>query len=306
MNTISITKLSTALSKVSADFTITRGITNAYTITLLDSAGEAYENSTVASWQIIGAQDFSTATPVLIGNSATATENVLTASIDANTTELNTYLNGKKSMAGFISLVGFDADGVAVELITVQATFNNSLYESDAEPTSVEDGLYYIKAQVDALINALYTKAEIDAMMATVYSKDETDALINAITPVNLPLEIDSTEYANAITISTPSAYVKAFKDVIDTAGDNTLTINESITGDAGNVLTFETWIRVNFAVDTIVLNNLTPIDMPDSLELEEGFWTYHCFVVRVSIVDGVTSKLISYSHSFADTEAII
>lgn len=305
MNTISITKLSTALSKVSADFTITRGITNAYSITLLDQDGEAYDTSAVSSWQILGAHDFSTATPVLIGNSAAAVDNVLTANIDANTTELTAYLNGKQSMAGFISIVGLDAELNAVELITVEAIFNNSVYESDAEPTPVGENLYYLQAQVDAMINALYTKAEIDAMMATVYTKAETDAIINAITPVNLPVEVDATEYANAITISNPTAYVKVFKDVIDTAGDNTLTINETLTGDADNVLTFETWIRVNFAVDTIVLNNLTPVDMPDSLELETGFWTYHCFVVRVSIVDGVTSKLISYSHSFADTEAI-
>jgi len=306
MNTISITKLSTALSKVSADFTITRGITNAYSITLLDQDGEAYDTSAVSSWQILGAHDFSTATPVLIGNPAAAVDNVLTANIDANTTELTAYLNGKQSMAGFISIVGLDAELNAVELITVEAIFNNSVYQSDAEPTQVGENLYYLQAQVDAMINALYTKAEIDAMMATVYTKAETDAIINAITPVNLLVEVDATEYANAITISNPTAYVKVFKDVIDTAGDNTLTINETLTGNADNVLTFETWIRVNFAVDTIVLDNLTPVDMPDSLELETGFWTYHCFVVRVSIVDGVTSKLISYSHSFADTEAII
>lgn len=144
------------LARCSPDFHITRGLTESHTLTLLNSSGTAYDVTGITGWVMQVAQDFLLRTPVLAeSETILSSTNVLPVTLNANTTELRDFMDGKTLSQVFASLIGLDSSGVAVRTITFRIAVLNSTYDPEAEPTPVQASQFYTTAQVDVKFAAI-------------------------------------------------------------------------------------------------------------------------------------------------------
>jgi hypothetical protein len=138
------------LARVSPDFHITRGLTESHTLTLLNSSGTAYDVTGIVGWVMQVAQDFLTRTlPLAESETILSDTNVLPVTLNANTTELRDFMEGKPLSPVFATLIGLDSGGIAIRSITFQIVVLNSNYNPEAEPTPVQASQFYTAAQVD-------------------------------------------------------------------------------------------------------------------------------------------------------------
>ena len=138
------------LARVSPDFHITRGLTETHTLTLLDASGTAYDVTGITGWVMQVAQDFLTRTlPLAKSETILSDTNVLPVTLNANTTELRDFMEGKTLSPVFATLIGLDSGGIAIRSITFRIIVLNSTYDPEAEPTPVQASQFYTAAQVD-------------------------------------------------------------------------------------------------------------------------------------------------------------
>ena len=139
MSASTITILPGQLARVSPDFHITRGLTESHTLTLLNASGTAYDVTGIVGWVMQVAQDFLTRTPPLAESETILSDtNVLPVTLNANTTELRDFMEGKTLSPVFATLIGLDSGGIAIRSITFRIIVLNSNYNPEAEPTPVQ------------------------------------------------------------------------------------------------------------------------------------------------------------------------
>ena len=144
------------LARVSPDFHITRGLAESHTITLLNASGTAYDVTGITGWVMQVAQDFLTKTPPLAESETILSDtNVLPVTLNANTTELRDFMEGKTLSPVFATLIGLDSGGIAIRSITFRIVVLNSNYNPEAEPTPVQASQFYTAAQVDVKFAAV-------------------------------------------------------------------------------------------------------------------------------------------------------
>ena len=144
------------LARVSPDFHITRGLTESHTLTLLNASGTAYDVTGIVGWVMQVAQDFLTRTPTLAESETILSDtNVLPVTLNANTTELRDFMEGKTLSPVFATLIGLDSGGIAIRSITFRIVVLNSNYNPEAEPTPVQASQFYTAAQVDVKFAAI-------------------------------------------------------------------------------------------------------------------------------------------------------
>ena len=144
------------LARVSPDFHITRGLTESHTLTLLNSSGTAYDVTGIVGWVMQVAQDFLTRTPPLAESETILSDtNVLPVTLNANTTELRYFMEGKMLSPVFATLIGLDSGGIPIRSITFRIIVLNSTYDPEAEPTPVQASQFYTAAQVDVKFAAI-------------------------------------------------------------------------------------------------------------------------------------------------------
>ncbi len=144
------------LARVSPDFHITRGLTESHTLTLLNASGTAYDVSGITGWVMQVAQDFLTKTPPLAeSETILSSTNVLPVTLNANTTELRDFMEGKTLSPVFATLIGLDSGGIPIRSITFRIVVLNSNYNPEAEPTPVQASQFYTAAQVDVKFAAI-------------------------------------------------------------------------------------------------------------------------------------------------------
>ena len=144
------------LARVSPDFHITRGLTETHTLTLLNASGTAYDVTGIVGWVMQVAQDFLTRTPPLAESETILSDtNVLPVTLNANTTELRYFMEGKMLSPVFATLVGLDSGGIPIRSITFRIIVLNSTYDPEAEPTPVQASQFYTAAQVDVKFAAI-------------------------------------------------------------------------------------------------------------------------------------------------------
>ncbi len=135
---------------------LTRAMSNAFAVTLVDSAGSSLDLSGVAAWELGVTEDFLGSTPLLAAtNAITAADNVLTIALNGHTVELAGYLDGKKTARGFATLKGYDGAGDTVAAYVWPVTLQNVGFDADTEAAHAVDGLFYTAAQVDAKFAAI-------------------------------------------------------------------------------------------------------------------------------------------------------
>ena len=144
------------LARVSPDFHITRGLAETHTLTLLNASGTAYDVTGIVGWVMQVAQDFLTKTPPLAESETILSDtNVLPVTLNANTTELRDFMEGKTLSPVFATLIGLDSGGIAIRSITFRIVVLNSNYNPEAEPTPVQASQFYTAAQVDVKFAAI-------------------------------------------------------------------------------------------------------------------------------------------------------
>lgn len=150
MSASTITIQAGKLARVSPDFHITRGLTETHTLTLLNSSGTAYPVTGITGWVMQVAQDFLTTTPPFAESETILSDtNVLPVTLNANTTELRDFMEGKTMSPVFATLIGLDSGGIPIRSITFRIVVLNSNYNPEAEPTPVQASQFYTAAQVD-------------------------------------------------------------------------------------------------------------------------------------------------------------
>jgi len=156
MSASTITIQAGKLARVSPDFHITRGLTESHTLTLLNASGTAYDVTGITGWVMQVAQDFLTRTPPLAESETILSDtNVLPVTLNANTTELRDFMEGKTLSPVFATLIGLDFGGIAIRSITFRIVVLNSNYNPEAEPTPVQASQFYTAAQVDVKFAAI-------------------------------------------------------------------------------------------------------------------------------------------------------
>ena len=152
MSTATVKLKHGALATVTPDFTITRGITETHSLTLLNADNTALINASVVTWTFQIAQDFLSRTSILAeSTSITFADNVLSGILlNAHTVELKAFMQGKAIVPLYGTLIGLNGSAEVVTAITFRIVCANSVYEPDAEPTPAIISGYYTKAQVDA------------------------------------------------------------------------------------------------------------------------------------------------------------
>ena len=156
MSASTITIQAGKLARVSPDFHITRGLAESHTITLLNASGTAYDVTGITGWVMQVAQDFLTRTPPLAESETILSDtNVLPVTLNANTTELRDFMEGKTLSPVFATLIGLDSGGIAIRSITFRIIVLNSNYDPEAEPTPVQASQFYTAAQVDVKFAAI-------------------------------------------------------------------------------------------------------------------------------------------------------
>ena len=156
MSASTITIQAGKLARVSPDFHITRGLTESHTLTLLNSSGTAYDVTGIVGWVMQVAQDFLTRNPPLAESETILSDtNVLPVTLNANTTELRDFMEGKTLSPVFATLVGLNSSGNPVRLISFRIVALNSNYDPEAEPTPVQASQFYTAAQVDVKFAAI-------------------------------------------------------------------------------------------------------------------------------------------------------
>ncbi len=162
------------LARCSPDFHITRGLTESHTLTLLDANSTAYPVTGITGWVMQVAQDFLSRTPVLAeSETILSSTNVLPVTLNANTTELRYFMDGKMLSPVFASLIGLDSSGVAVRTITFRIAVLNSTYDPEAEPTPVQASQFYTAAQVDVKFAAIDETLHIPRDVADLTDADD-------------------------------------------------------------------------------------------------------------------------------------
>jgi hypothetical protein len=162
------------LARCSPDFHITRGLTELHTLTLLNSSGTAYDVTGITGWVMQVAQDFLLRTPVLAeSETILSSTNVLPVTLNANTTELRDFMDGKTLSPVFASLIGLDSAGVAVRTITFRIAVLNSTYDPEAEPTPVQASQFYTAAQVDVKFAAIDETLHVPRDIADLTDNDD-------------------------------------------------------------------------------------------------------------------------------------
>lgn len=162
------------LARCSPDFHITRGLTESHTLTLLNSSGTAYDVTGITGWVMQVAQDFLSRTPVLAeSETILSSTNVLPVTMNANTTELRDFMDGKTLSQVFASLIGLDSSGVAVRTITFRIAVLNSTYDPEAEPTPVQASQFYTAAQVDVKFAAIDETLHVPRDVADLTDADD-------------------------------------------------------------------------------------------------------------------------------------
>ena len=156
MSASTITIQAGKLARVSPDFHITRGLAETHTLTLLNSSGTAYDVTGIVGWVMQVAQDFLTRTPPLAESETILSDtNVLPVTLNANTTELRYFMEGKMLSPVFATLIGLDSGGIPIRSITFRIVVLNSNYNPEAEPTPVQASQFYTAAQVDVKFAAI-------------------------------------------------------------------------------------------------------------------------------------------------------
>ena len=161
------------LARVSPDFHITRGLTESHTLTLLDASGTAYDVTGIVGWVMQVAQDFLTRTPPLAeSETILSSTNVLPVTLNANTTELRDFMEGKTLSPVFATLIGLDSGGIPIRSITFRIIVLNSNYNPEAEPTPVQASQFYTAAQVDVKFAAIDETLHIPRDVADLTDND--------------------------------------------------------------------------------------------------------------------------------------
>lgn len=236
----------------SGDLRLTRAMSNAFAVTLADSAGSALDLSGVAAWELGVTKGFRGSTPLLAAtNAITTADNVLTIALNGHTVEMAEYLDGKKTAQGFATLKGYNGAGDTVAAYVWPVTLQNVGFDADTEAAHAVDGLFYTAAQVDAKFAAIG-----DAIPAATESSRGTIALATAeeaaagddagkaVTPATLKPMVDAkenvankTQEIDAVTPSadkyTSEAAVVAYVEgaVTDALGDIDAALDELIGG---------------------------------------------------------------------------
>ena len=152
MSTATVKLKHGALATVTPDFTITRGITETHSLTLLNADNTALIHDSVVTWTFQIAQDFLSRTSILAeSTSITFADNVLSGILlNAHTVELKAFMQGKAVVPLYGTLIGLNGSAEVVAAITFRVICANSVYEPDAEPTPAIISQFYTAAQVDA------------------------------------------------------------------------------------------------------------------------------------------------------------
>lgn len=206
---------------------LTRAMSNAFAVTLADSAGSALDLSAVAAWELGITEDFLAATPLLAGtNAITAAENVLTIALNGHTVEMAGYLDGKKTARGFATLKGYDGAGDTVAAYVWPIVLQNVGFDANTEAAHAVDGLLYTAAQVDAKFAAIG-----DAIPAATESSRGTIALATAEEAAA------GVEAGKAVTPATLKPLLDAIPDDLSDLADTTGILAGKVDKDGDKVL---------------------------------------------------------------------
>jgi hypothetical protein len=179
MSTATVKLKHGALATVTPDFTITRGITETHSLTLLNADNTALTIPAVVTWTFQIAQDFLSRTSILAeSTSITFTDNVLSGILlNAHTVELKAFMQGKAIQPLYGTLIGLNGSAEVVTAITFRIVCTNSVYEPDAEPTPAIISQFYTAAQVDAKFADIGSTLNIPS---DINELDDEDGLISS------------------------------------------------------------------------------------------------------------------------------
>lgn len=249
MSTATVKLKHGALATVTPDFTITRGITETHSLTLLNADNTALIHASVVTWTFQIAQDFLSRISILAeSTSITFTDNVLSGILlNAHTVELKAFMQGKAIVPLYGTLIGLNGSAEVVTAITFRIVCTNSVYEPDAEPTPAIISQYLTAAQIYALFADIESTLNIPHDVADLTDDDgllfdgDYDSLTNKPTiPPDLSDELAAKEDAankatdfavidddRFPTVKAVTAYVS------DVVGDIEAVLDELIGGDA-------------------------------------------------------------------------
>lgn len=255
MSASTITIQAGKLARVSPDFHITRGLTESHTLTLLNASGTAYDVTGITSWVMQVAQDFLTRTPPLAESETILSDtNILPVTLNANTTELRDFMEGKTLSPVFATLIGLDSGGIAIRSITFRIVVLNSNYNPEAEPTPVQASQFYTAAQVDVKFAAIGDTLGIPTDINELNDADgllfdgDYNSLQNLPTiPPDLTGDLaakentanKATDFSTINDTKYPS--VKAVKDFAQ---------NETLTPLSGSSVTVAPWTQTKYTAD--------------------------------------------------------